>query len=149
MNRGSILGLPGEELRCLEEHARAIGPGHRGPVRVSALGGLDRLMDVLHGAVVGASQEQIVPVRRAHWAEAQEILLAEVKRATAEVDTKYFLKPSDWLETIRFQLNTTPIATLLFVTPDQASEEQVRFTASGKPKYFTNVGTQIEVVPFM
>ena len=52
-----------------------------------------------------------------------------VKRATAEVDTKYFLKPSDWLETIRFQLNTTPIATLLFVTPDQASEEQVRFTA--------------------
>ena len=70
-----------------------------------------------------------------------------VKRATAEVDTKYFLKPSDWLETIRFQLNTTPIATLLFVTPDQASEEQIKFTASGKPKYFTNVGTQIEVVP--
>jgi hypothetical protein len=70
-----------------------------------------------------------------------------VKRATAEVDTKYFLKPSDWLETIRFQLNTTPITTLLFVTPDQASEEQINFTASGKPKYFTNVGTQIEVVP--
>jgi len=70
-----------------------------------------------------------------------------VKRATADVDTKYFLKPSDWLETIRFQLNTTPIATLLFVTPDQASEEQVNYTASGKPKFFTNVGTQIEVVP--
>jgi len=70
-----------------------------------------------------------------------------VKRATADVDTKYFLKPSDWLETIRFQLNTSPIATLLFVTPDQASEEQVNYTASGKPKFFTNVGTQIEVVP--
>lgn len=70
-----------------------------------------------------------------------------VKRATADVDTKYFLKPSDWVETIRFQLNTSPIANLLFVTPDQASEEQINYTASGKPKFFTNVGTQIEVVP--
>tara|TARA_R100000951_G_C2574444_1_gene159876 strand:+ start:33 stop:653 length:621 start_codon:yes stop_codon:yes gene_type:complete len=70
-----------------------------------------------------------------------------VKRATADVDTKYFLKPSDWIETIRFQLNTSPIANLLFVTPDQASEEQINYTASGKPKFFTNVGTQIEVVP--
>ena len=70
-----------------------------------------------------------------------------VKRATANIDSEYFVKPTDWLETIRFQINTTPIATLLFVTPDQAAEEKVNFSSSGKPKFFTNVGTQIEVIP--
>ena len=34
-----------------------------------------------------------------------------VKRATAEIDAGYAAVPADWLQTVRFQLNTTPITT--------------------------------------
>ena len=70
-----------------------------------------------------------------------------VKRATATVDTGYFVVPTDWLENIRFQLNTTPITTLEYVTPDQAAEEKVIFSSTGRPKFFTMIGSQFQVVP--
>jgi len=70
-----------------------------------------------------------------------------VKRATATVDTGYFVVPTDWLENIRFQLNTTPITTLEYVTPDQAAEERVIFSSTGRPKFFTMIGSQFQVVP--
>ncbi len=70
-----------------------------------------------------------------------------VKRATADVDSQYFTKPTDWMETIRFQLNTSPSAPLEFVTPDEAAELAARNTSTGKPKYFTHIGTELELVP--
>lgn len=70
-----------------------------------------------------------------------------VKRATATVDTGYFVVPTDWLENIRFQLNTTPITTLEYVTPDQAAEEKVLFSSNGRPKFFTMIGGEFQVVP--
>ena len=70
-----------------------------------------------------------------------------VKRATAEVDTAYFAIPSDWQENIRFQLNTTPITTLEYVTPDQAAEEKRLYNSSGRPAFFTMIGDQFQIVP--
>jgi hypothetical protein len=70
-----------------------------------------------------------------------------VKRATAEVDTAYFAIPSDWQENIRFQLNTTPIVTLEYVTPDQAAEERRLSVSAGKPAFFTMIGDQFQIVP--
>lgn len=70
-----------------------------------------------------------------------------VKRATAEVDTAYFAIPSDWQENIRFQLNTTPIVTLEYVTPDQAAEEKRLSVSAGKPAFFTMIGNQFQIVP--
>lgn len=70
-----------------------------------------------------------------------------VKRATAEVDTAYFAIPSDWQENIRFQLNTSPITTLEYVTPDQAAEEKRLYNTSGRPAFFTMIGDEFQIVP--
>jgi hypothetical protein len=70
-----------------------------------------------------------------------------VKRSTAAVDDAYTAVPGDWLENIRFQLNTSPITTLEFVTPDQAAEEKHLYSSSGRPAFFTMIGEEFQVVP--
>lgn len=70
-----------------------------------------------------------------------------VKRSTAQVDTEYFVPPADWLENVRFQLNTTPATTLDFVTPDQMSEEESRRGSTGRPMYFTMIGSDFQIMP--
>lgn len=70
-----------------------------------------------------------------------------VTRADATVDTPYFAVPADWLENIRFQLNTNPITPLLYVTPEQAAEEQLKYSTPNQPLMFTMVGQQFQVIP--
>lgn len=70
-----------------------------------------------------------------------------VVRADAELDTPYFAVPGDWLQTIRFQLNTNPVVPLLFVTPEQALEESQVYSAAQQPLFYTMVGEQFQVVP--
>ena len=70
-----------------------------------------------------------------------------VKRANAEFDAGYAAVPADWLQTVRFQLNTSPITTLEYVTPDQAAEEVRRYVAAGQPRFFTVIGKQFQLVP--
>ncbi|UCC88210.1 MAG: hypothetical protein JSV81_02595 [Anaerolineales bacterium] len=70
-----------------------------------------------------------------------------VTRSDATLDTPYFAVPADWLENIRFQLNTNPIVPLLYVTPEQAAEERQKYSASGQPLFFSMVGQQFQVVP--
>ena len=70
-----------------------------------------------------------------------------VSRTTFDVDAEYEDVPADWLQTIRYQLNTSPITTLEYVTPDQAAEERTVFSASGRPKFFTVVGSTFQHVP--
>lgn len=70
-----------------------------------------------------------------------------VTRADATVDTPYFSVPSDWLENIRFQLNTNPVTPLLYVTPEQASEESQVYSTAQQPLFYTMVGQQFQVVP--
>jgi hypothetical protein len=70
-----------------------------------------------------------------------------IKRATATIDTQYFAFPADWLQAKEFILNTNPITYMEFVTDKQANElRQNLIIASGKPEYYTIVGTQIEVI---
>lgn len=70
-----------------------------------------------------------------------------VTRADATLDTPYFAVPNDWLQTIRFQLNTNPATPLLFVTPEQALEESMVYSAGQQPLFYTTIGQQFQVVP--
>lgn len=70
-----------------------------------------------------------------------------VTRSDATLDTPYFAVPSDWLQTIRFQLNTNPVTPLLFVTPEQALEESMVYSAGQQPLFYTTIGEQFQVVP--
>lgn len=70
-----------------------------------------------------------------------------VTRSTATLDTPYFAVPSDWMENIRFLLNTNPVTPLLYVTPEQMIEDQQVYSSSGQPLFFTMVGQQFEVLP--
>jgi len=70
-----------------------------------------------------------------------------VKRATATLDTAFFAFPSDFLQAKEFQLNTNPITYLEFITEKQGDLlRQNSIVASGQPKYYTIVGTQLEVI---
>lgn len=70
-----------------------------------------------------------------------------IKRATATIDTQYFAYPADWLQAKEFILNTNPITYMEFVTDKQANElRQNQIIATGKPSYYTIIGTQIEVI---
>ena len=70
-----------------------------------------------------------------------------VTRATATLDTPYFAVPSDWKETIRFQLNTNPVTPLVFVTPEQLLEDSQMYSAANQPMFYTTIGQQFEVLP--
>lgn len=70
-----------------------------------------------------------------------------VTRSTATLDTPYFAVPSDWLENIRFILNTDPIVPLVFVTPEQLVEDKQKYSVTNQPMFFTMVGQQFEVLP--
>jgi hypothetical protein len=71
-----------------------------------------------------------------------------VTRATATIDTAFFAPPGDWLENKEFQLNTNPITKLEFITESYSNElRATRYTASGKPQYYTVVGNQLEFIP--
>lgn len=70
-----------------------------------------------------------------------------VTRSDATLDTPYFAVPSDWLENIRFELQTNPSTTMVYVTPEQASQERQRYSASGQPLFFSMIGEQFQVIP--
>ena len=71
-----------------------------------------------------------------------------IKRATATLDTQYFAFPSDFLQAKEFQLNTNPITYLQYVTQNQGDYGSANnYIATGKPQFYTIIGTQIEVIP--
>lgn len=71
-----------------------------------------------------------------------------IKRATANVDGRFFAMPADFLEARSFQLNTNPITVLEYVTEGYGNTlNSNTYVSSGKPVKFTVVGTQLEVIP--
>lgn len=70
-----------------------------------------------------------------------------VTRATVTVDAEYENRPADWMETIRYQVNTNPITVLEFVTPEEAIIQKTKFSVSGVPLFFSTVGTQFQHIP--
>jgi hypothetical protein len=70
-----------------------------------------------------------------------------IKRANATIDTQYFAYPADWLEAKEFILLTNPITYMQFVTESQANDlKTTTIVSAGKPRYYTIIGTQIEVL---
>lgn len=70
-----------------------------------------------------------------------------VTRATVTIDAEYENRPADWMETIRYQVNTNPITVMEFVTPEEAIIQKTKFSAAGVPLFFSTVGTQFQHVP--
>jgi hypothetical protein len=70
-----------------------------------------------------------------------------VERATATLDTEYSAMPADWLESIRYQINTNPITVMEFVSPDQAAMLKGAYSTSGKPIFYSQIGQQFQVIP--
>lgn len=71
-----------------------------------------------------------------------------IRRATANVDGRFFAMPTDFLEARSFQLNTNPITVLEYVTEGYGNTlNSTTYVSSGKPQKFTVVGTQLEVIP--
>lgn len=70
-----------------------------------------------------------------------------VTRLQSTLSGAYTSFPADWLQTIRFQLNTNPVTPLLYVTPEQALEESMVYSAGQQPLFYTVIGQQFQVVP--
>lgn len=70
-----------------------------------------------------------------------------VERATATLDSEYSAMPADWLESIRYQINTNPITVMEFVSPDQAAVLKGAYSTSGKPIFYSQIGQQFQVIP--
>jgi len=70
-----------------------------------------------------------------------------ITRATLTVDAQYENQPADFLETVRFQLNTNPITPLVYETPEQILEDSQAYVTSGQPMFFSTIGTQFQFLP--
>jgi len=70
-----------------------------------------------------------------------------VARSTATISDRYSATPSDWMQTVQLQLNTDPIDPLVYLTVEMLNKKRSGSSAGGRPRYFTMVGTEIEVYP--
>ena len=71
-----------------------------------------------------------------------------MQRAEAEIDTRYFVLPNDWLETVRFHLRGDRTYRLELTSLDDMLQlRQANGDPSGIPTHFAHVGQQLEVYP--
>ena len=72
-----------------------------------------------------------------------------VSRAEAQIDTRFSAVPADFLEAKDLVIVTgTPVTPLQFVTQQEMAQiRNQEITTAGKPKYFSVVGAEFEVVP--
>lgn len=66
-----------------------------------------------------------------------------MKRQTATLDDKYLSVPSDWIETLRIHLQTTPPQNLRLVP----AEEALAASATGRPTKYAHIGEFFQVSP--
>ena len=71
-----------------------------------------------------------------------------MNRAEAEIDTRYFALPADWIETARFHV-TGDLPTRLELTSmdDMLQLRELNANTSGRPTHYTHIGDQLEVFP--
>lgn len=65
----------------------------------------------------------------------------------ATVSAQYKSVPTGWLETVRYNLLTTPVVSLDYLSAEELSEQRTRLNTSAKPKYFGVVGDEFEFLP--
>jgi len=71
-----------------------------------------------------------------------------VVRADATIDSQYTTLPLDYLEMTTLYLRTSPVTKLQFLTQEEMQLKKSQgYPASGTPRYFSVVGTSMEVLP--
>lgn len=71
-----------------------------------------------------------------------------VQRADAVLDSRYVQVPTDWLETMRFSITSGDTFRLEAVSIDDLVQlRQKTRDQSGRPRFYANVGNEIEVFP--
>ena len=71
-----------------------------------------------------------------------------MQRAEAEIDTRYFALPSDWLETVRFHVTgDRPTRLELTSMDDMLQLRELNANTGGKPTHYAHAGDQLEVFP--
>ena len=69
-------------------------------------------------------------------------------RTTLTIDAEFESTPADFLEVRTLKLTgTNPITPLTFMTMDSLDEQSTIDIGSGRPKYFTVIGTEFRFVP--
>lgn len=71
-----------------------------------------------------------------------------IERADATLDSRYVQMPADWMETVRFSITSGDTYRLELVSRDDMLEyRQKTANASGRPRFYANIGDTIEVFP--
>ena len=71
-----------------------------------------------------------------------------IERADATLDSRYVQMPTDWMETVRFSITSGDTYRLELVSRDDMLEyRQKTADASGRPRFYANIGDTIEVFP--
>lgn len=71
-----------------------------------------------------------------------------MQRSEAEIDTRYFVLPNDWVETVRFHVRGDRTYRLELTSLDDMLQlRQANGDPSGIPTHFAHVGQQLEVYP--
>ncbi len=72
----------------------------------------------------------------------------QITRASLTIDAQFEAMPSDWLETIRITIDTSPIRVLTQTSLDDLTQYRTQTeNTTGAPVYFAHIGTDIEVFP--
>lgn len=70
-----------------------------------------------------------------------------IARADATINSEYTQTPTDWFQTQTLILETDPVTTLEYLTPEALNAKRAASTANGKPLFYTMIGTEIQVYP--
>lgn len=74
-------------------------------------------------------------------------LRAMENRVTASVSTEYVALPDGFLAMRNFQLNTSPRQRLEYATPEWLDAKYPNSSYTGRPKFYTLVGGEIQLAP--
>jgi hypothetical protein len=69
------------------------------------------------------------------------------KRATAPIDSQFFIVPTDWLRTVRFQVQASQMVVLELAGYDEIADYRMADDTPGTPRFYCHIGTMFEVYP--
>ena len=70
-----------------------------------------------------------------------------ITRASLTISAEYTATPSDWFQTQSLILETDPVTQLEYLTSEALNAKRASSVASGKPLFFTMIGTEIQAYP--
>lgn len=70
-----------------------------------------------------------------------------IGRATATINTEFELVPTDFAGVRSFELQTSPVRALEYVSPDALTGLKGQYQTSGNPVYYTIIGDDFQFLP--